>query len=62
MSVITVVLTAKVAAFLVRAYVTADVALYAFSTRPFFQIIFTLAVATNCVASPHILFAVRAAI
>ncbi|WP_395314678.1 hypothetical protein V1591_11775 [Enterobacter roggenkampii] len=39
---------------------SADIALYAFTTMPFFHIIFMLAVTAQMLSFPHILFAARA--
>ncbi|MDU5501373.1 MAG: hypothetical protein E6099_10920 [Enterobacter sp.] len=59
---IVIILTAKVATFWVCAYVSADIALHAFTTRPFFHIIFMLAFTAQLLSFPHILFAARATV
>jgi len=56
------ILTAKVAAFWGCAYVSADIALYAFTTRPLFHVVFPLTVTAQFLTSQHILFAARAAV
>ncbi|MEP9172135.1 hypothetical protein ABKT63_18000 [Enterobacter hormaechei] len=59
---IAIILTAKMATFWVCAYVAADIALNSFSARPFFHIIFMLAVTAQLLSFPHIFFAARAAV